>query len=249
MNAFSLPFFINTYENLDRLEYGRTGELLFDAMRAKGLEPLAWGENGFRQLTNGTRRVHAPGDLRGLRVRVVGSPIFVDIFRRLGADPINMNWGDAVTAFQQGTVDGQENPAAILISVQIHQYHRYATFWNYLADPLVFLWNKKQWEKFPEDIREAITESAQEAGEFEKALCRCGLDDGTAARMLRDTFGYDIPIGNPRAFLASKGMAVDTLTEPERQAFRDALAPVSEAWREKVGERVMAAAWQDLAGK
>ena len=72
-----------------------------------------------------------------MRVRVVGSPIFVDTFRQLGADPVNMNWGDATTAFQQGVVDGQENPVGVLLPVQIWQYHKYATFWNYLVDPLV----------------------------------------------------------------------------------------------------------------
>ena len=71
MNIFSLPFFINTYENLDRLEQGETGRLLFEKMKAKGLQPLAWGENGFRQLTNSKRAVFTPNDLNGLRVRVL----------------------------------------------------------------------------------------------------------------------------------------------------------------------------------
>src|SRR6056297_1872771 len=158
MNIFSLPFFINTFERLDRIEQGKTGQLLFEKMRKKGLEPLAWGENGFRQLTNSKRMVTTPGDLNGLRVRVVGSPIFIDIFRQLGADPVNMNWGDAVSAFQQKIVDGQENPPGILLAVRIHQYHQYATFWNYAVDPLILYWNKKQWGKFPKDIKTALRE-------------------------------------------------------------------------------------------
>ncbi len=135
MNVFTLPFFIMTYENLDRIEQGETGKALFARMREKGMMPLAWGENGFRQLTNSRRPVRSPADLAGLKVRVVGSPIFIDIFRQLGADPVNMNWGDAVTAFQQRVVDGQENPCGILLAVRIHQYHRYITYWNYVIDP------------------------------------------------------------------------------------------------------------------
>ena len=73
---------------------------------------------------------------------MVGSPIFIDTFRQLGADPVNMNWGDAVTAFGQGVVDGQENPVGVLVPVQIWQYHKYATFWNYLVDPVIFYCNK-----------------------------------------------------------------------------------------------------------
>ncbi|MBW2106762.1 MAG: TRAP transporter substrate-binding protein DctP, partial [Deltaproteobacteria bacterium] len=106
MNIFSLPFFINNFENLDKMEYGETGKAIFKVMDKKGLVGLAWAENGFRQVTNSKRAIHIPADLKGLRLRVVGSPIFIDTFRQLGADPVNMNWGDAVTAFQQGVVDG-----------------------------------------------------------------------------------------------------------------------------------------------
>jgi len=56
------------------------------------------------------RIIRKPEDLQGLKIRVVGSPIFIDIYRQMGADPVNMNWGDAITAFQQDVVDGQENP-------------------------------------------------------------------------------------------------------------------------------------------
>ena len=90
-NLFSLPFFINTFENLDRLEQGKTGEAVFSAMKKKGLMPLAWGENGFRQITTGKKEIHRPEDLKGMKVRIVGSEIFIDIFRQLGADPMNMN--------------------------------------------------------------------------------------------------------------------------------------------------------------
>ncbi len=89
--------------------------------------------------------------MKGLRVRVVGNPMFLDTFRALGADPVNMNWGDAVAGFQQGVVDGQENPVGVLIPVQIHQYHKFTTQWNYLVDPLIFYWNQKQWKKFPKE--------------------------------------------------------------------------------------------------
>ena len=185
MNVFSLPFFVNTFENVDQLEQGETGRLLFEAMNRKGLEPLAWGENGFRQVTNSKRPIRRPEDFRGLKIRVVGSPIFIDIFRQLGADPINMNWGDAVTAFQQRTVDGQENPVGILLPVQIHQYHQYVTLWNYLIDPLILYWNKKQWDTFPDEIQSTIRGAAIEAGRFQKALVRAGLDGGTSINILK----------------------------------------------------------------
>jgi tripartite ATP-independent transporter DctP family solute receptor len=245
-NIFSLPFFINTFENLDKLEYGETGKAIFKAMEEKGVIALAWAENGFRQITNSKRAVHTPDDLKGLRIRVVGSPIFIETFRLLGADPINMNWGDAVTAFQQGTVDGQENPVGVLVPVQIYQYHKYATFWNYLADPLIIYWNKKEWEAFPDDIKQAIKESAELSARFEKALCRAGLDGETSLNILKNEFNYTMEVPEPVKFLESKGMTVSFLSEAELKAFQEATKPIYDTWIPKIGEELYKKALADM---
>ncbi|MCG8532610.1 MAG: TRAP transporter substrate-binding protein DctP, partial [Desulfovibrionales bacterium] len=90
-NVFHLPFFLNNFENLDKVKNGEAGKAIFKAMEAKRLQPLAWAENGFRQLTNSKILVKTPADMKGLRVRVVGNPMFIDTFKALGADPVNMN--------------------------------------------------------------------------------------------------------------------------------------------------------------
>jgi tripartite ATP-independent transporter DctP family solute receptor len=246
-NVFSLPFFINTFENLDKMEYGQTGKAIFDAMGKKGLVGLAWGENGFRQVTNSKRPIKRPEDIKGLKIRVVGSPIFIDIFRQLGADPVNMNWGDAVTAFQQGVVDGQENPVGVLIPVQIYQYHKFATFWNYLVDPLIIYWNKEQWLAFPKKIQQAITEAAQEAARFEKALCRAGLDGDKSLKILQNEFHYTMEVPEPVKFLESKGMSVTFLSDDDLKAFTKATRPVYEEWIPKIGKEIHDKAKADMA--
>lgn len=247
MNIFSLPFFINTFENLDQLEYGETGKKIFEAMDKKGLVGLAWAENGFRQVTNSVREIKRPEDMKGMRLRVVGSPIFIDIFRQLGADPVNMNWGDAQTAFQQGVVDGQENPVGVLIPVQIWQYHQYATMWNYLVDPLIVYWGKREWDKFPADIQKAITEAAKESARFEKALCRAGLEDGESLRILKEEFDYEMAVPDPIAYMEEKGMKVTRLSEEDRKAFEEATRPVYEEWVPKIGKALYETAKADMA--
>ena len=246
-NIFSLPFFINNFENLDKMEFGRTGTAIFKAMDAKGLVGLAWAENGFRQVTNSKLEIHRPADLKGLRLRVVGSPIFIDIFRQLGADPVNMNWGDAVTAFGQGVVDGQENPVGILVPLQIWQYHKYATFWNYLVDPVVFYWNKKQWAQFPPDIQKTIKACAEEAAMFEKALCRAGLDGDKSIDLLKAKFNYTLEVPHPVKFMESKGMTVTFLSDDDRKAFIDATKPLYDKWVPKIGEDLYKQALADMA--
>ncbi len=246
MNIFSLPFFINNFENLDKMEYGETGKAIFEVMDKKGLVGLAWAENGFRQVTNSKRAIHRPGDLKGLRLRVVGSPIFIDTFRQLGADPVNMNWGDAVTAFQQGVVDGQENPVGVLVPIQIFQYHKFATFWNYLVDPVIVYWNKKQFSKFPKDIQKAIREAAVESARFEKALCRAGIDGDKSINILKNEFNYTMKVPNPVKYLESKGMTVTFLSDAERNEFIEATKVLYKKWIPKIGKDLYEKAKADM---
>ncbi len=245
-NIFSLPFFINTFENLDKLEKGQTGKAVFQAMEKKGMKPLAWAENGFRQVTNSKRPIQRPEDVKGLKLRVVGSPIFIDIFRTLGADPVNMNWGDAVTAFQQGVVDGQENPVGVLIPVQVYNYHKYATFWNYLVDPLIIYWNKKAWDAFPEDIQKALWEAVEESGRFEIALCRAGLDGDKSLNILKKEFNHTMEVPEPVKFMEGKGMTVTFLSEENLKAFKAATKPVYEKWVPKIGQELYDKALADM---
>lgn len=245
-NLFALPFFINTFEKLDKIKSGSAGKAVFAAMEQKGLKPLAWGENGFRQLTNGKRRVGGPQDIKGLRLRVVGSPIFIETFKALGADPQTMNWGDAVTAFQQGVVDGQENPIGILIPVRIYEYHQHLCLWNYCVDPLILYWNKKQWDAFPEDIRRGILEAAGEAGRFETALSRAGLDTGESLRILREEFAFEMEVPAPLAFLRDQGMEVTVPTSEQFHAFREDVQPVYDKWVPRIGRDVVNSALADM---
>jgi tripartite ATP-independent transporter DctP family solute receptor len=247
-NIFSLPFFINNFKNLDKMTGGETGKVIFASMESKGLKPLAWGENGFRQITNSKREIKMPEDISGLKFRVVGSPIFIDIYRQLGADPVNMNWGDATTAFQQGVVDGQENPLPnVCLPVQIWQYHKYLTRWNYLVDPLVFYWSKKEFDSFPPEIQKAIQDAALEAGRYEIALARAGIDDGTSLKILKEEFNYTMEIPDPVGYVKSKGMIVTELTDEQRQAFIEATKPIYDKWIPKVGEDLYNKAKADMA--
>ena len=229
------------------MKAGPSGRAVFEAMEKKGLKPLAWAENGFRQVTNGKRPIQKPEDLKGMRIRVVGNPLFMETFRQLGADPVNMNWGDAQTAFQQGVVDGQENPVGVLIPVQIWQYHQYVTMWNYLVDPLVIYWNQRQWEAFPADIRKAIMAAAEESGRFEIALCRAGLDGDRSINILKNEFKYEMEVPDPAKFMTSKGMTVTFLNDEQVKAFAAATAPVLDKWTKEIGPALVDKARADMA--
>src|SRR5262245_2885019 len=114
LNLFALPFLFPSYAALDAVKAGDPGKRLFKLIEQKGVIPIAWGENGYRELTNSTRPIRRPEDLHGLNIRVVGIPIFIEIFRVLGANPVGMNFNEALEAFRLGKVDGQENPIALI---------------------------------------------------------------------------------------------------------------------------------------
>ncbi len=245
-NLFSLPFFINTFENLDSIENGRSGQMLFEEMEKMQVVALAWGENGFRQLTNSVRPVSNPEDLQGLRVRVCPTAIYDDIFKALDADPIHMNWADAVTGFQQGAVDGQENPYGVLIPVKIWEYHKYVTNWNYLADPLLFCINKKLWDSFPDVIKLAVKEAAREAAEWEKAYVRRGLDGEKSINILKEKFDDEPAILNQVEYLKSQGAEVIDLTPEQLNAFKQATQSVTDKWVPIIGKDLVDAALADM---
>jgi tripartite ATP-independent transporter DctP family solute receptor len=246
LNLFSLPFFINTYNNVDKIENGESGKQIVSEMEKLGVITFAWGENGFRELTNSKKPITSPSDMRGLKFRVVGSPIFVDTFHALGADAVSMNWGDAVTAFQQGAVDGQENPYGVLLPVKIWEYHKYLTNWNYVIDPLVLGASKTTWDTFPNYIKKAIQDAAIEAAEWEKAYVRRGLDGFTSINILKNKFN-DVPeVLDQMGYVRHQGVQIVDLTPEQRQAFIDATKSVYDKWIPTIGQNIYDLAKKDI---
>jgi len=227
LNLFSLPFLFPSYRALDAVQAGEPGQRLFRLIEAKGVVPLAWGENGFRELTNARRPVRRPEDLAGLKIRVVGSPIFIDTFRALGANPVNMNWGEAQQAFQQGTVDGQENPiVTVIIPFKLWTSQKHITVWHYAIDPLVIGVSRVTWEALTPADREIVRQTAQEVAAWQKAGARKGLEGAMEALET----------------LRQHGMEVVTLGPAELAAFRERTRPVYERWAGEIGTELVRSA-------
>lgn len=254
-NLFLLPFFISSHPNkyaaLDAIEAGDAGKMLESKIDNLGLKVIGWGEQGFRELTNNMRPISTPEDMKDIKFRVVGSPLFIDIFNALGANPMNISWAETLTALQQKTVDGQENPWAMYIPNRIYEFQKYITEWSYNADPLIYCVYNKVWESFPEDIQKIISDTAKKAGQYNKALSRLGLDKGESEKWLRENGLYpdnaDLSVINPREFAKTKGVEITVLTPDQIKAFADITKPVFEAWVPKIGEDLVRAATNDMA--
>lgn len=218
LNVFSLPFLTTTFAGTDAITQGEVGKKLFEVIEQKGAIPLAWGENGFRQLSNSKRIIDSPEALEGMKIRVVGSPLFIDTFTALGANPTQMSWADAQPALASGAVDGQENPLSIFVAAKMQNLdQKYITRWNYMNDPLVFVVNKGVWSSWSEADQKIVRQAAIDAGKQQIEIAR---------KPLVET-------------IEGLGVGVTELTDEQTQAFVQATMPVYNKWKGRIGAELV----------
>ncbi len=230
LNLFSLPFLMPNYAAVDALTQGEVGKRLFERLEKAGVVPLAWGENGYREISNSRQPIRTPADLKGMKIRVVGSPLFLDTFTALGANPTQMSWADAQPAMASGAVDGQENPLSVYMAAKLYTVgQKHVTMWGYMNDPLIFVVNKDVWNSWTPADREIVKQAAIEAGKEQIAIARKGVIEA------------DKPLHKE---LASHGVTVTELTAAEREEFVKATRGVVAKWKGQIGASLV-----DLAEK
>lgn len=252
LNLPAMPFLFaiepDRYKAIDAIEAGKAGKMMVDAIESKGVKILGWGENGFRELTTTKGPIEKPEDLKGMKIRVVGSPIFIETFRELGANPLNINWSEATTGFQQGLVDGQENPTnSINIPLKVWEFNqKHHSDWHYLIDPLLLGVNPDVWNSFSEEDQKLLLEAAKEAEAYGKAISRIGLDNGESFAYLQSI--NQLPdVTEPYKFMEDQGMIITKLTPEQIAEFHKATERVRQDWTTKIGPDLVKAAQDDIA--
>ncbi|MDY8110187.1 DctP family TRAP transporter solute-binding subunit [Fulvimarina sp. 2208YS6-2-32] len=216
MAVFSLPYLYSGYEDVDATTAGAPGDRMEEIMAENGIVVLAWGENGFREVTNNVRPVKAPADMNGLKMRVAG-PMYIDVMNALGANPQQMQWTETFSALQQGVVDGQENPiGAVIIPQRVYEVQKYLTAWHYSYDPIFIGVSKTLWESWDEATKQMVQAAAEEAMEYQKTITREDTEKGAA-------------------YLKEQGMEIYEPSAEEVDAFRQATKPAFDSWAQKVG--------------
>lgn len=171
---FMLPFLFPDHRAYDAVIASQaiTGDF-FDLVRRSGAEPLAIGETGYRQISNSKRPIILPGDLRGLKIRVAGSPMFQDTLSTLGANPASMSWSDAAASLSTGAVDGQENPLEVFVAAKLHSLgQKYVTKWNCTNDILLFAIANPIWESWTKEDQTQVRSAAIDAARAQIKLVR-----------------------------------------------------------------------------
>jgi tripartite ATP-independent transporter DctP family solute receptor len=152
-----LPFLFKDLETARQAYDGEFGQKINEEIIVPlGLVPLGYMENGLRHFTNSKRPIVKPADMKGIKFRSGVSPIRIEMFRLLDAQAVSMAFPELFTGLQQGTVDGQENPLAIIYSSKFYEVQKYLSMSGHIYNSGPIIFNKKIWEAMPGEDQELI---------------------------------------------------------------------------------------------
>jgi tripartite ATP-independent transporter DctP family solute receptor len=215
--VLNLPFLFPNSKAAWAVVHGSVGQKLNSLLAGKGFQVMTYYENGFRDLTNSVRAVSSPADLKGLKIRVMESPLQIALWRALGANATPMPFTELFTAMQQKTVDGQENPVPTIYNDKFYEVQKYVTLDGHSWSSHMLLANKKFFDGLPAADRKVLLNAALESAKYQFAL---------SAKLVKEDTGK----------LTAAGMTVTTLTPEQLKAFQDAAAPVYKSQEATIGK-------------
>ncbi|HDZ73053.1 MAG TPA: DctP family TRAP transporter solute-binding subunit [Aurantimonas coralicida] len=210
-----IPFLFRDYDHAHAVLDGPIGQALLDKFPDNDLIALAWGENGFRNLTNSKRPVKEPADAEGLKVRTMENQVHMEAFSELGVLPTPMAFPELFTALQQGTVDGQENPIGVILSAKFAEVQKYLSLTNHVYSPALFLMSPTVWDGLSDEEKDAFRKAAKAGAAAMREKVRSDADSGVAT-------------------LKEAGMEVTE--DVDRAAFDKALEPLMAKYAEQFGQ-------------
>ncbi len=212
---FDIPFLFRDYAHARAVLDGPIGQEMLQKFPPKNMVALAWGENGFRHMTNSKHAVNNPADLKGLKMRTMENPVHIQAYKAFGIIPTPMAFTEVFTALQQGTVDGQENPLSVITAAKLDQVQKYLTLTGHVYSPALILMSKAKWDKLSPADKQAFTDAAKEAVKANRA--RIDEDERKAV-----------------ADLQAKGMSV--VVKVDKVPFQNALATTFTDFGKKFGQ-------------
>ena len=170
MGVLDMPFLFASNEEAYKILDGDIGKELLDTLEDANLKGLAYAERGFRNITNSVKPVANAADVAGLKLRVMENEIYTATFKALGVNAVPMNWQDTLTALQQGTVEGQENPINVIWSYKMWEYNqKYCVLDRHSYSTAIITMSLDLFNSLDEATQEIFLTSAQEAAEYERA--------------------------------------------------------------------------------
>jgi len=218
-----MPFLFTNFDEAVDAMNGDGGKAIAKVISDVGCgEVLAWGMNGFRQISTTKKEITCPDDLVGLKIRIPGNQMYIDLYTFLGADPVSLSFSELYTALSTGVVDAQENPYDTTMSANLQEVVKYCTGWNYSYEPIALTVSQKAWDSIPDADKDIFREAAEEAMAYQVGLA---IDlDSTREQEMRDS-----------------GVQFYELSNAELQAFRDACSGFYDMQKSVMGDELFKA--------
>jgi tripartite ATP-independent transporter DctP family solute receptor len=218
--VYDLPFLFTTHKEADLILDGPIGRSLLDKLPEKGLIGLCYYENGFRHLTNSRRPVARMEDFKGLKIRTIQNPVFIDIFNTLGANATPLPFTEVFTALEAKAIDGQETPYSNIHGNKFYEVQKYLSPTGHIYGAAVVLVSKRFWDRLSKDEQVILQDACNTSREYQRKVNR-ELDPKLLAE------------------LKGKGMIVTEIAPEERARMREALRPVYDKYSAALGEEVV----------
>jgi tripartite ATP-independent transporter DctP family solute receptor len=225
--VFDLPFLFNSAQEAYAIADGPVGTKMLNDLAANGVVGLGIWDLGFRNITNSKRPITKAEDVQGLKIRVIASPIFIDLFTTLGANPVPMTFGEVYGALESRAIDGQDNPVGVIESAKFAEVQKYMSLTRHVYTGMPFLMSKKTWDSMSDAERKIIREAADEAKKEERKITL--EKEAQSVELLKKT------------------MQVNEVSAAEVERLRQKVQPVTEKFSREVGESVVQQVNAELA--
>ena len=217
---FDLPFLFSNEKEAYAVLDGPVGKSLFDKLDAKGLVGLCYWETGFRHVTSSKRPIAKADDVKGLKIRTMQNPVYIDAFNTLGANAVPLAFTELYTALETKAIDGQENPYGIIHANKINEVQKYLSATYHAYSPFLVMVSKKMWTSMSPEERKILQEACLEARDYQRKL---------SAEMNTKIVTE----------LKQKGMVYNEVSPEEIAKMRAALQPVTDKYSKTVGEDIV----------
>ncbi len=172
VGILDIPFLFRDYAHVDKVLDGPIGQNLIADLEKVQMKGLAFWENGFRNLTNSKKVVKTPADAKGMKIRTMENPVHIQAWKTAGVNPTPMAWGEVYGALQQGVIDGQENPVAVILQVKVYEVQKYLALTQHVYSPAILIASLKRWNQIPKEDQAIILQAAKEGAVYQRNLGR-----------------------------------------------------------------------------
>ncbi|MDB5616291.1 TRAP transporter substrate-binding protein [Tardiphaga sp.] len=218
VNVFNMPFVFRDAKHMEAVLDGEIGNELLNKITANektGLVALGWMNAGSRNIYNSKRPIKTIADLKGLKIRMIGNPLFIDTMNALGGNGVAMGFDQVYNAMQTGVVDGAENNLPTFVAQNHFQVAKYFSMTEHLIIPELLVFSKASWDKLSKDDQALVKKFGREAQAEQRVLWYAA--EKTALDKMKE-------------------VGTDVVTSVDKQPFRDAVKPVWDKYGAKYAE-------------